>query len=166
MSNVNNKPGIVKVTNFRETLNRLIATATGGTVDGYILISELFEETLIYIPSTQPTIVTGLTGEELGLNCNSRQQCKFDPTVTVSVNFEVILTNTTNTVIFSLTQAYTGTIVITFPSSFKCSNPSLIGEWDGTAKTLTLSAGTADVIEMSAQLHGTNWLLIVGEVNL
>ena len=49
MSNVNNKPGLVKVTDFTEALNRLICTASGGTVDGYIIISEFFQAITNYV---------------------------------------------------------------------------------------------------------------------
>lgn len=163
MSNVNNKAGLVKLSNFREALNRIICTASGSTVDAYLLISELVEFISIYIPDTQPTIVSG-TPNTLTLDCNNRQQCKFDPLSTISSDFTVALSNATYAEVIHLTAAYTGTRIITFPASFKCSNPSTIGDWTGTV--LTLSAGTADIIEMSIMKNGSNYLLIVGEVNV
>ena len=122
----------------------------------------------IYVPGTQPSIVDG-TPDTLTLNCTNREEASFEPrlsvgTLTIPSDFTVAFSNTTGTLLISIVLSLTGTVAITFPSDVLCSNPSSIGDW--TSNTLTLSAGTDDLIEMQLIRYSTNskWLLKVAEV--
>jgi len=126
----------------------------------------------IYEPTTEPAVVTG-TPNELTLNLNNAKQAIFEPrlsvgTYTINIDFDVLLINDSNGLLFSVFFRLTGTRIISFESDVKVSIPSTIGSWDGIGKELTISAGTDDDILFVFQRNktGSFWDLSVNEVSI
>lgn len=133
------------------TLEHLLSFAFGG----------------IYEPTTEPVIVTG-TPNELTISLNNSQQSAFEPrlstgTQAINVDFDLLITNDTSSLLFSSFFRLTGTRVITFESDVKVSIPSSLGSW--AAPDLTISAGTDDDILFVFQKNKTGnfWDLSVNE---
>lgn len=146
-----------------------------GQINGNITsISTLdsTKENIIYIPSSEPEIVTG-TPNELTIDMDSVRQSMFEPrlstgTRSINVDFDLTITNDTNALLLSCLFSLTGTRIISFESDVLVSNASSIGTWDDTGKELTLTTGTDDIIEFQFLRDRTasTWLLKVAEVAL
>lgn len=139
----------------------------GSTNLFYTTARAALKEQIIYIPTTQPAIATDTLTTDLA----SYRQAIFEPrlsvgTRTINIDFNWLITNDTNNLLFAATLSLTGTIVITFESDVLCSNASSIGVWDSGTHELTLATGTDDIIEFQFLKDSTsgNWLLKVSEV--
>jgi len=123
----------------------------------------------IYRPAVEPVLV----GSVLTLDVANNTQAMFEPrkasaTRTIDGNYTLVLSNSVNANLISKVVSLTGTIIITMPADVLVSNPSTLGVWDDTLKTLTMSAGTDDLIEFQFLWDKTNsqWFLKVSEVAL
>jgi len=139
-------------------------TATLQAKDGTIA---LLTDAEIYTPTTEPAISTGT----ITLDCGNNQEAMFEPrlsvgTLTINTNFTIALSNITGTKLISFVVQLTGTIVITLPADFNVSIPSSIGTWDNVANTLTIAAGTDDIIEFQILKYtsSSKWILKTSEV--
>ena len=124
-----------------------------------------------YIPTAQPDITIGVPNT-LELDCTNQPQCLFEPqketgvTQAIDVDYTLSFLNTTDTLLVSKVVQLTGTRIITMSADVLVSNPSSIGVWvGGGTQTLTLSAGTADIIEFQFLRYSTasKWILKVGD---
>ena len=156
-----------KITNFLTSGQKLYAI-DGTPEEAYIDLLELVQYLQIYIPATEPAIVTG-TPNTLTLSCNDQQSAKFEPrlsvgTYSINVDFTLAVSNVTGTEIINLTPQLSGTRIITLAADWLVSISSELGTW--VAPALTITAGTDDLIEMSATWNKTNskWMLKVSEV--
>jgi len=127
----------------------------------------LLDDVGVYIPATEPALATGV----LTLDCTDQQEAMFEPrlsvgVLTINTDFAVVLTNSATTKLISFVVQLTGTIIITLPADFNVSIPSSIGTWDNVADTLTLTAGTDDIIEFQILKYtsSSKWILKTSEV--
>jgi hypothetical protein len=141
-----------ELADYREQDARMYAyTDNPSDLDRYVYPRKL----LPHIPSTQPSISTGT----ITLDCNDNEQAMFEPresvgTLTITSNYALALSNATNVKIISKIIRVTGTITVTFTTTgsyeFQMpAVPSSITSWVDATKILTITAGTADIIEMS-----------------
>jgi len=144
-------------------------TATLQAKDGTLAF---LTDANIYIPATEPALATGV----LTLDCNGSQEAMFEPrlsvgALTINTNFSVVLINSVNTKLIGNVYQFTGTVIITFATTaeheFKLSIAPNIGIWDSIAKTLTISAGTDDIIEIQLERYNSPtlpvWLIKAAE---
>src|SRR5690606_30320452 len=90
----------------------------------------------------------------LALDLLDRRQNCFIVDTTVSSNFSISLSNTTTARILTLDIKITGTVAITFPSSFMMDTRET--RWNSGTKVLTLEGDTDSPFELSATSDGTN----------
>lgn len=165
-----------KLSVFTDILNRMYVSKSGSTKNAYLILTELISyiqstrEEVIERPEIQPVIVTG-SPNILTIDLNNRKQGLFEPrlsvgTLSINIDFDFIISNKTNGDLISSVLSLTGTRIIKFESDVLVSNASTLGTWDGGAKTLTITAGTDDLIEFQYIRYKTSskWLLKVGEV--
>ena len=132
----------------------------------------LLDDVGVYIPAAEPALATGV----LTLDCTDQQEAMFEPrlsvgTLTINTNFAVVLTNSATTKLIGNVYQFTGTVIITFATTaeheFKLSVAPDIGVWDNVAKTLTITAGTNDIIEIQLERYNSPtlpvWLIKMAE---
>jgi len=154
-----------KIVDFTKTLFVYAGDNTAAKTDGYVDLREI----IIRRPETEPVISTGV----IDLDCLGSRQMLFEPrnssgTRTISSNFEIQISDDSNVIEITSTFSFTGTIVVTLPSDVSVSNPSSIGTWDEVLDTLTIDAGTDDIIEFSFLYDESSSVydLKVGEVRV
>lgn len=137
MANINNKAGLVKLTDFTEALNRLICTASAGTVDGYIDIAEMFLKGRTFTGQAHGGYYTKTFTASATFNANDGNNqtmtCTGDTTLAISNELPGIY-------VFDLPISGSGVSSITIGATFGTpydSNDSL-AYTDGSQNTITL----------------------------
>jgi hypothetical protein len=145
--------------------NNLLLTGYEITQADWVDLVDTFT---LYRPSTEPVI----SASTLTLDLGGSAQGAFEPRTSVgtriiSSNFTLAFSNVATTDLISAVFSFTGTVIITMPADVEVSNPSSIGSWDSGLGELTITAGTADVIEFQFIWDATEaiWLLKVSEVS-
>lgn len=97
-------------------------------------------------------------GATITINCAGRRQV-LALLSTLSTGKIIALSNNTNTTVISILLNITGTITLTFPSTFRAEQSEV--RWNNTTKALTLTGVTASPFELGAIWDGTFWRLKV-----
>lgn len=99
-----------------------------------------------------------VSGGTLTLDLNSKQESKFESTTTISSNFTLAFSNSTNAEVFNLIIPITGTVAITMPSEVVMEKDDYRFSNAGP-KVLTVTGGTAEPFELSFNRKASNLFL-------
>jgi hypothetical protein len=98
------------------------------------------------------------------LNMNSLRARKFHASSTITSDFTLAFSNTTNAVEFSLSLAITGTVNITLPSTARMQNFEKInGRYNDSTRVLTLTGGTATPFFLTGYYDGSVWRVFASD---
>ena len=155
--------GDVELKRIIELINKLLVT---GDLANYFIaidsagdtdtknVSLLALKNILSVGTFRPTTEPVVSASVLTINMESNQNGIFEPrastgTRTISSNFTLAFSNDSAADIIHATLQLTGTIIITMPATVDVvdSLPSFIA-WDSGLDQLTVTAGTAEKIEL------------------
>lgn len=133
---------------------RLYNDLTNSNTDGAVTQSAIkssFDNLFI-----QQSPATG--GATITIDCAGRRQV-LALLSTLSASKAIAINNSSSTIVLSILLNVTGTITLTFPSTFRAEQSEV--RWNNTTKALTLTGVTATPFELGAIWDGTFWRLKV-----
>jgi hypothetical protein len=102
------------------------------------------------------SVLADTSGSTITLDLNSKVERVFR-LATIATNKTIALSNSSAGLVFLIRLNCTGTISLTFPSTFRAQVAET--RWNNTTKILTLAGATATPFEISCTWDGVFWAL-------